>query len=218
MKLQRRIFLSLAFHRDRKRRVAWRTSSCTAVSRPKPCDGLSCLPGGSAPVAFNAPSPDPGHYRHPRIALLPCEGTTCHQLRCLLIFKCQKLPTVGLSLPTPTVPAFAKALKGPASQASLNTGCVWLNPVRNRERGELLFPHQTTRQACFRMGATGPGDPITSIRTPIKPFSYTVSQVRLKSEALTPTQGLHLPSSLTGLTAPLFGAAFTFPETGSTGQ
>lgn len=83
---------------------------------------------------------------------------------------------------------------------------------------ELLFPHQTTRQACFRMGAAGPGDAITSIRTPIKPLSCTVSQVRLKSEALTPTPRLHLPSSLTGLTAPVFRAAFTFQETGSTGQ
>lgn len=46
------------------------------------------------------------------MALPPSEGTTSHQLRHLQIFNCQKLPAVGLSLPTPTVSAFPKALKG----------------------------------------------------------------------------------------------------------
>lgn len=68
-------------------------------------------------MALQERSPDPMHYRQPMMALPPCEGTTCHQLRHLQISKCQKLPTVGLS--THTDSFFTKALKGLATQTSL---------------------------------------------------------------------------------------------------
>lgn len=69
------------------------------------------------------------------MALPPCEGTTRHQLRHLQISNCQKLPAVGLSLPTPTVSAFPEALKGLATQASLNTGYVEMSVVQDEEHG-----------------------------------------------------------------------------------
>lgn len=68
---------------------------------------------------------------------------------------------------------------------------MWFKMRNMVHEEQLLFPHQTTRQACFRMEETGPGDPMTNIRTPL---SCAVSRVRLKSELPTPTAHPHLPA------------------------